>query len=108
MIDANAGNGSVAHHLKKPLVDCLKDLRVFDSDRGQLVYIEKTAVIDFFGSHPPVAEAIGLGAQEFVQSIKRSGIADSTLKLIDRAFDRVAHLRTLGTQSSDTPLDDFF
>src|SRR5258708_25883146 len=107
VIDANAGDGAVAHHLEEPLMDRRKDLWIFVPDRGQLIHIEKTPIIDFLGSDSPIAKSIGLRAQQLVQVVERSRMADSTLEVIESSFNRVTNLRQLGTKPSDPSLNNF-
>src|SRR5258707_6462936 len=92
VIDANAGDGAVAHHLEEPLMDRRKDLWIFDPDRGQLIHIEKTPIIDFLGSDSPIAKSIGMPAQQLRQIVDRSRMADTNLEVIDRSLKFVTNL----------------
>src|SRR5258708_7774649 len=106
VIDANAGDGAIAHHLEEPLMDRRKDLWILDPNCGQLIHIEKPPIIDFLGSDSPVAKSIGLRAQQLVQVVERSRMADSAFEVIESSFDRVTDLRELGTKPSDPPLNN--
>ena len=50
-------------------------VRVFHPDGGQVVDVEKTAVIDFIRRHSPEAQAIGLIVKEAFQAIETVWIA---------------------------------
>ena len=57
--------------------------------RGQIVDVEKAAVIDFLGRHAPEREAVGLIVQQFVEPIETAGIARSAIDLGERLVDRL-------------------
>src|SRR5258708_30382677 len=95
VIDANAGDGAIVHHLEEPLMDRRKDLWILDPNCGQLIHIEKSPIIDFLGSDSPVAKSIGLRAQQLVQVVERSRTAPYTTQVNHHAFHPITHLTTL-------------
>src|SRR5262249_6641851 len=76
-------------------------------DRGQIVYVEKAAVIDFLRSDAPKGQAIRLCGQLFVELIETAPVARVPVDLCERFFDCLLYLWRLGTTTLQSPFDDF-
>src|SRR6266403_677242 len=106
MIDAKAADGASAHQIQKKPVNGIENLWQFDPNRREIVYVKKTAVIDFFSRDAPKREAIRLGVEQFIQRIKTARIARLSVDLRQCFFDRLLHLRRFSAASLQTPFDD--
>ncbi len=60
--------------------------RILHADGGQIVDIEKTAVVDFIGRDPPEAQSISLIVEQLFQLIE-------TVRIAFAAIDRGRALR---------------
>src|SRR5436190_12090808 len=106
MIDAKAADCASAHQIQKKPVNGIENLWQFDPNRSQLIYVEKTAVIDFFSRDAPKRESIRLRVEQFIQRIETARIARLSVDLRQSFFDRLLHLRRFSTASLQTPFDD--
>ena len=48
----------------------LEDVLVFLTQRGQIVDVKESSIVDVIGSHSPICEAIGLRLNELVKNIE--------------------------------------
>src|SRR5262249_55688835 len=85
----------------------VEDFWQLHPDRGQIVYVEKAAVIDFFSSDAPKGQTIRLRVQQFVELIETALIARIAVDLCESFFDCLLYLRRLGTTTLQSPFDDF-
>src|SRR5262245_19286523 len=60
MITAQTGHLTATQQPQNNPVHGLEDLEFFNTDRRQMVDIEKSPIVDLIRRHPPVAEAIRL------------------------------------------------
>src|SRR5206468_7999065 len=81
MIDAKAADCASAHQIQKKPVNGIENLWQFDPNRSQLIYVEKTAVIDFFSRDAPKRESIRLRVEQFIQRIETARIARLSVDL---------------------------
>ena len=108
MIDAEPCDCAGAHQIQKKPVNGVKHLWQFNPDRRQIVHVEKTAVIDFFGRDAPGRQPIRLRVEQFIQDVEAACVARLSVDLRQRSFERLLHLRCFGTKSLQASLDDFF
>ena len=79
-----------------------------DPNRRQLVYVEETAVIDFFRGDAPKRKAIRLRVEQLIQDVEAARVARFSIDLRQRLFHRLLHLRRFGTKPLQASFDDFF
>ena len=104
-----------ARRVTAPLADQLEEqpmrrvenLRQFHPDRGEIVDVEETPVIDFLRRHPPESEPVGLIVQELIERVETARIARRAVDLRDRFLDRLLHLRRFLAAPLQPALDDF-
>ena len=60
---------------KGDAVDGSEHVGILNSDGGQIVDVEKTAVVDFVGGNPPKAQPISLVVEEAFQMVETVGVA---------------------------------
>ena len=87
-------------------MNSVKHLRQLDPNCGQIVDIEKTPVIDFFGRDAPKREPIRLRVKQLIQQIETARVACLSIDLGQRLFDCLLHLRRFRTSTLETPFDD--
>src|SRR5439155_26089584 len=83
----------------------VKDLWQLEQNRREIVYIEKTAVIDLLSRNPPRREPIRLRVKQFIQRIEAARITRFSIDLRQRLFDCLLHLRRFRTSTLETPFD---
>ena len=108
MIDAEACHCAITHQLQKKPVNGIENLWEFDTNRRQLVYVEKTAVIDFFGRDAPKGQPIRLRIKQFIEGIEAAWVARLSVDMRQRFIDGLLHLRGFGAKPLQPPFDDFF
>src|SRR5260370_1644524 len=74
MIDAKACDRAGTHQIQKKPMNSVKHLWQFDPNRCQIIYVEKTAVIDLFGCDTPKRPSIGLRIEQFIQRVKTPAV----------------------------------
>ena len=108
MIDPHAGDGARADQLEQQPMRRIEDLRQFHPDRGEIVHVEETAVVDLLRGHAPEGEAIGLIVEQQIERIETSRLARRAVDLRHGLRDRVLHLRRFVAAPLEPALDDFF
>ena len=86
----------------------VKDLWQLDPNCGEIIYVEKTAVIDFFGRDAPKRQPIRLRVKQLVQRIETAWVARLSINLGQCLFDCLLRLRRFRTPTLETSFDDFF
>src|SRR6266700_6241892 len=81
MSDAKPCHCAGAHQIQKKPMHGVKHLWQLHPDRRQIVYIEKAAVIDFFGRDAPKSEAIRLRVEQLIERIKTARSARLSINL---------------------------
>src|SRR3977135_3213667 len=105
MIDAHAGDSTGGNELEKQLVSRIEDFRQFHPDRGQIVDVEETAVINLLRRDPPEREPIRLVVQEGIERIETARIARDAIDLGDGLLDGRLYLRRFLATPLQPPLD---
>src|SRR5262249_59771813 len=95
MIDAEACDCTGAYQIQKKPMNGVEHLWQFDPNRRQIIYVEKTAVIDLFGCDTPKRQPIGLRIEQFIERVKTAGVTSFPLNLSQCLFARLVHLRRL-------------
>src|SRR5215472_253985 len=85
----------------------VEDGLVFGAESRQFVDVEKTAIVNVVGCHPPLRKAVRLRLDEFVQHVERAWILRLAVNARDILSDELATVRSTCTQSCDSPLLDF-
>ena len=75
MVHSNPGYQAFLDEFKWNAVNGSEHIGVFHPDGGQVVDVEKTAVVDFVGRDPPKTQAIGLIVEQALQIVETVGIA---------------------------------
>src|SRR5260370_11838229 len=86
MIDAKAGDRAGTHQIQKKPMNSVKHLWQFDPNRCQIIYVEKTAVIDLFGFDTPKRQSIRFRNEQFIERVKTAGVTSFSAKLIPSLF----------------------
>ena len=107
MIDPQARDRASRDQLEQQPMRRIKDLRQFHPDRGQIVDVEETAVVDFLRRHPPESEAIRLIVQQRIERVEATGIARRAIDLGESLLDRLLHQRRFLAAPLQPALDDF-
>ena len=107
MIDAYPVHLALAQQTQDQPVGGGKHFKFFHAQRGQLVDIEETPVVDLFRGYTPVTETIDLGLQQSVQQIKTLRLARRTVEERYRVLQKGSHRRVRLGQRCQAPLDDF-
>src|SRR5262249_22610624 len=81
MINAQAGYGSSVNEFKQKCMRAPKNALVLHSNGGQLVDVEESSVVDFFGLNTPKGQSIRLVIDDLLQKIKGLGPADFAGKM---------------------------
>ena len=58
MIDSQSGHGSRPDQIENQLMRGVEHFRQFHPDGGQIVHVEKTAVVNFLSCNAPESEPI--------------------------------------------------
>ena len=106
VIDAKAVHEPFAQQLEHEAVDTVEHGRIFHTDRGQLVDVEKTPVVDLLRGDPPMREPIGLLGEQRVEPVEAPGIATGAVEQCDQPLDVPADGGRFAGQRSKAALDD--
>jgi hypothetical protein len=107
VIDPESGDCACAHQLKNKAVNGVEDLWQFHADRGQIVYVEKAAVINFLSSDAPKRQTIRLCIEQFIELVKTARVARIPIDLGESFLDGLLYLRCFGATTLKPPFDDF-
>ncbi len=108
MIDPHAGDRARADQFEQQPMRRIEDLGQLHPDRGEIVDVEETAVVDFLRSHAPESEAIGLIVQQRDRArSKLRGSPGVPLICASASVDRCLHLRRFLATPLQPSLDDF-
>ena len=77
-----------------------------NANRRQIIYVEKTAIIDFLGSDTPKRQPKRLRIKQLIQCVETARIAWLPVDLSQRPFDCLLHLRRFPATALQTSLDD--
>src|SRR6266568_7520810 len=70
MVYSQAIDLSFSQQLQNEFMGLLEDVLVFLTQRGQIVDVKESSIVDVIGSHSPICEAIGLCFNELVKNIE--------------------------------------
>src|SRR5208282_2255280 len=79
---------------------------VLDSNRRELVDVEKSAVVDLFSGDLPKAQTVCLRIQQPVEFIERTRIAGLPFEMPDCLLDCFLDLRALAAKTRNSSFDD--
>jgi hypothetical protein len=85
-------------------VGCLEYGFAFHTNTGEVVGIEKSAVVDVVGGDPPVGQAEGLRFDEFVQFFEACGIGRRAVYQVDGSKNACGDLLGSRTQLDQSAL----
>src|SRR5215475_10747006 len=106
MIDAYPVHLALAQQAQDQPVGGGKHFGGFHTQRGQLVDIEETPVVDLLRGHTPVTEPIDLSLQQSIQQIKTLRLARRAIEERYRVLQKGSHRWVRLGQRCQTPLDD--
>ena len=75
VVDANSRHQRFLYQFERDAMNDGEHFRALHPDCGQVVDVEKAAIVDFVGSDAPKAQAIGLVIQDFLQGVEAVRIA---------------------------------
>ena len=70
MVYSQAIDLSFSQQVQNKLVGLIEDVLIFLTQRGELVHVKKSSIVDVIGGHSPEGEAIRLRFNELVKSIE--------------------------------------
>ena len=103
MVDAQPLHLPALDHAEDQPVRRLEQLRQFDAQPGEIVDVEKAAVIDLFGGDAPEREPVGLRLEQPVQPAKALGTPGSPGERPHRRVERRRRLG-IGSRLGQSPL----
>ena len=86
----------------------IEDILIFLTQRGEIVHVKKSSIVDVIGSHSPIGEAIGLRFDELVKSIEGTRITHVAIHLFDDLFEELRYITRTGTQGRQPALVNLF
>ena len=107
MIDPQPGDRAAPDQLEQEPMRVVENLRQFHPDRGQIVDVEETPVIDFLRRHPPESEAISLVGEQGIERVEAARVARGAVDDGEGFFDRFLHRRRFLAAALQPALDDF-
>ena len=107
MVDAEAGDPTFFEQMADEPMDGVEYSLVLDANRGQVVDIEKPAVVDFVGRDSPIRQAIPLFVEQFFELVETFWIAFFAVQLLNRAVERGSHVGRISQQLIDSLPGDF-
>src|SRR5882672_1293328 len=107
VVNTDSGNQAFLDQGKGNAVDGREYIGIFHANGGEIVDVEKTAIVDFIGCNPPKTEAIRLIVEETFQVVETVGVAfaavDFRQNLIQGGFEDCTAIN----QACDPALDNF-
>ena len=98
MIDANAIQRRLAQQAEQKLVEVLEHIRQLHTEPGQIVDVEKPAVIDIVRGHAKVSRTPALIADQAIQSGPTRRVASAAVEASYRRGNGGAYLIALLSQ----------
>ncbi len=95
MVDTQPVDLSMIDHVEHQPVGCIEQLGQFDAQPGQIVDVEKPAVVDLLGGNAPVGDPISLLLQQPMQTAKARRPSRGPGEGLHRRRDRVGKCRVL-------------
>ncbi len=91
MVDTEACDPTFFDQKCNETVNGIENTLVLDTNGGQVVDVEKSAVIDFIRRDSPIRQPIPLFLEQFFQPVETFRIAFFAIQLPDRAVERRSH-----------------
>jgi hypothetical protein len=82
----------------------IEDYLILHANAGEVVGIEKAAVVDVVGGYPPIGEAEGLRLDKFVKFFEACGIGGVAIDQVDCSTNEGGDLGRSGTELSQAAL----
>src|SRR5690242_21318369 len=95
MVDATAADEALPHALQQQLMRLLEHRLILHADRGKIVDVEKSPIIDLLRGHLPGGEPIRLFVEERVEEIEAFRTAAFAVEDADIVRDERSDGRTL-------------
>src|SRR5437899_1078257 len=83
----------------------LEHLGLLHPNRGQIVDVKETSVVDLLRCGPPVRQTIGLRVEQLVEPIERARLASSSVELTHCRVDRLGDSPAIGDKRGKPPPD---
>ena len=80
MVDAQTVDLAVSKQSQNQVVSRVEDLRILRADRGEIVDVEKTAIVDLLGGDAPVSRAVSLLLEQLIEAIEAVPVADAAIE----------------------------
>ena len=94
VVDAQSVDLAVGHQAKDQGVRRLEDVLALHGQRGQVVDVEESAVVDLVGAHPPVRKSVALMLEQVIHELETRGVAGFAAENghfpVDPVADRLA------------------
>ncbi len=107
VIDPEAVDPSLRQQLEGECMGALEDHRVFHADRGKLVDVEKSPIVDFLHGNTPVREPVCLHREQSVEAVEAPGASLDPVQRDHRTVDVREHRRRNRGQPGEPALDHF-
>src|SRR5579862_8496763 len=86
----------------------LENLLIFHAQRGQVVGIKKSAIVDVIGGNSPVRQPESLYFDEFMQIVEARRVGRMAVDRLHGRMNSTGDLERSRTQFSQAALVDFF
>ena len=106
VIDAQSVDETAPHELQNHLMGRIENRAILHPDRGQLVDVEKSAIVDLVGRDLPKAQTKGLIGEQMFQPIEAARLALDAVEVLQRVFDHFANVGAFLVQIRDPTPDD--
>ena len=107
MVNTQAVHLTVRDQAKYQSVRGLEDIFALHGERGQVVDVKESAVVDLVGSHSPVREAVALILEQVIQKREAVRVARAARKASHVAVDKIPDRLAFRGQRRQPALDHF-
>ena len=108
VVDADSRHQRFLYQVERDAVHDAEYFRALHPDCGQVVDVEKSAIVDFVGGNAPKTQAIGLVIQDFLQSVEAVRVSFAAIDDGQYFLQTSAHGITVLDQGGQTAADDLF
>ena len=106
MVHPHTRDGTRTDKLEQQPMRRIEDLGQFHPDRGEIVHVEETPIVDLLRSHAPECETIRLIVEQQIERIETSRLTWRAVDLRHGLGDRGLHLRRVLTAPLEPAFDN--
>ena len=108
VVDADSRHQRFLYQLERDAMNDAEYFRALHPDCGQVIDVEKSAIVDFVGGNAPETQAICLVIQDFLQSVKTVRVSLAAIDDGQYFLQTSAHDIAVLDQGSQTAANDLF